>query len=194
MSGDTAATINNLIAKEFLFRTGIVSILVSSIIFVYLVMVLYRLLKQVNERQAKLMVAFVIMQIPISFLAEIFHVSALMIAKGELLKSADPTQRQDFAMLFLKTYNYSITILQIFWGLWLIPFGQLVYKSDFIPRILGVLLIIGGLGYIISSLTFLLFPNYHSSVTQFTIVFSGIGELSMILWLLIKGVRVKQVR
>ena len=190
--GDAAATANNLLANEFLFRTGIVSSLISSIIFVFLVLVLYRLFKQLNEHQAKLMFAFVIVQIPIAFLIEAFNITSVMILKGEVLKILELNQKQDFAMLFLKVHNYGTVILEIFWGLWLIPFGQLVYKSGFIPRILGVLLITGGIGYIIESLSFLLFPSYHSFVSQFTIVLYSIGELAMILWLLIKGVKGKQ--
>jgi hypothetical protein len=92
-------------------------------------------------------------------------------------------------MLFLKTYDYGIIILEIFWGLWLIPFGQLVYKSTFIPSILGIMLIFGGVAYIVESLTFLLFPNYKTFVSQFTLIFYSVAEISTMLWLLIKGVK-----
>ena len=188
--GNAAATTNNIIANEFLFRTGIVSQLISSIIFVFLVLVLYRLLRQVNGYQAKLMVALVLVQVPIGFLIETFNITCLMILKGEIMKALEPGQKQDLAMLFLNIHKYGMITLEVFWGLWLIPFGQLVYKSGFIPLIFGLLLIIGGIGYIIESFTFLLFPSYHSFVSQYVIVTYSIGEISIMLWLLIKGVKV----
>ncbi len=190
--GDAVATANNILANEFLFRTGIVSHLISVIIFLFLVLVLYRLLKQVNEHQAKLMVALVIVQIPIVFLIETFKITSLMILKGEVLKTLAPEQLQDLAMMFLKIHGYGLSMLEIFMGLWLIPFGLLVYKSGFIPRLLGVLLLIAGIGYIVDSFTFMLFPNYRAFTFQPALIFSGLGELSTMLWLLIKGVKEQQ--
>lgn len=194
VQGNAAATTNNILAKEFLFRTGIVSNLISPIMFVLLVLVLYRLLKQVNEFHAKLMVAFVIVQVPIGFLIETFNITSLMILKGEVMNALEPIQKQDLAMLFLKIHGYGMTTLEIFWGLWLIPFGLLVYKSGFIPRAFGVLLILNGIGYVIESLTFLLFPGYHSLVSQYTMVSYFIGEPPIMLWLLIKGVKEPEMK
>ena len=187
--GDAVATANNILAHEFLFRTSIISDLISNTIFVVLVLVLYRLFKQVNERQAKLMAALVFVQIPIVFLAEAFNIASLMMFKGEILKTFELSQRQDVAMLFLAMNDYGTMTLEVFWGLWLLPFGLLVYNSEFIPRLFGVLLIVGGMAYIIESLTQLLSPNYGAFVSQYTFVFYTIGELSIVFWLLMKGVR-----
>ena len=189
--GDAAATANNILAHELLFRTGTVSDLISNTIFMVLALALYRLFKQVNERHAKLLVAFVFVQIPAVFIVEAFNFTSLMIMKGEILKTFELAQRQDFAMLFLKINDYGTIVGMIFWGLWLLPFGLLVYKSEFIPRILGVLLILGGVAYMIESFTQLLLPNYGTLVSRFTIIFYTIGELSMMFWLLIKGVKTK---
>ena len=112
-----------------------------------------------------------------------------MILKGEILKSFELNQRQDLAMSFLKINSNMTLTLEAFWGLWLIPFGQLVYKSGFIPRILGILLILGGIAYLIESFTGLLLPNNVSTVSQFTFVFYSLAEISTMLWLLIKGVK-----
>src|SRR3990172_650488 len=185
--GDAVATANNILANEFLFRTGIISDLISNTIWVFLVMVLYRLFKQVNERQAKLLVALVIVQIPAVFIMEAFNITSLMIFKGEILKTFELSQRLDLAMSFLKINDYGTLTLEMFWGLWLIPFGLLVYKSGFIPRILGILLFIAGIAYMIDSFISLLFPVYHTSVNQPILLFVGIGEISIMLWLLIKG-------
>jgi hypothetical protein len=85
--------------------------------------------------------------------------------------------------------DYGSIILEMFWGLWLLPFGRLVYKSGFIPRILGVFLIINGITYVIHCLTHLLLPEYQTLVFQISMPFWILGEISITLWLLIKGVR-----
>lgn len=188
--GDTVATAQNILAKEFLFRTGIINDLISNTIFVFLALTLYRLFKQVNEHQAKLMVVLVVVQIPVVFIMEAFNITSLMLFKDEILKTFQLSQRQDLAMLFLKVNDYGALTLEMFWGLWLIPFGLLVYKSVFIPRIFGVLLIIAGIAYIHASFASILFPSYYSTfVNQPTLLLVAIGEISITLWLLIKGIR-----
>jgi hypothetical protein len=114
-----------------------------------------------------------------------------MLFKGEILKTFELSQRQDLAMLFIDLNSYGSITLEIFWGLWLLPFGLLVYKSGFIPRIFGYLLIIGGAAYIIESITQILLPGYSAFVSQFAFVFYSIGELSIIFWLLLKGAKVQ---
>ncbi|MBU0560298.1 MAG: DUF4386 domain-containing protein [Bacteroidetes bacterium] len=187
--GDNDATAKNILSNEFLFRTSIIGDIISNTIFVFLVLVLYRLFKQVNEHQVKLMVAFVIVQIPVLFIMEAFNITSLMILKGEILKTFEPSQRQDLAMLFLKINDYGALTLEMFWGLWLIPFGHLVYKSGFIPRIFGILLIIAGIAYMNASFASILFPSYSAFVNQPTLLLVAIGEISITLWLLIKGIK-----
>jgi len=162
IQGDSSATARNLILNEFLFRTGIINDIVSNSIWVFLVFVLYRLLKKVNKNHAKLMVAFVLVQIPAVFFVEACNITSLMIIKGEILKTFQLSQRQDLAMLFLKISDYTTIILEIFWGIWLLPFGTLVYKSGFIPRILGIFLILNGIAYIIPGSIALLFLNNNN--------------------------------
>jgi hypothetical protein len=192
VTGNGEATAKNILEHETLFRGGIVGQFISIVLFTYLVLILYRLLRPVNDYLAKLMVAFVLVQVPIGFMNEAFSVTCLMILKGENMKAADLTQRQDYALLFLNVHKYGMIILEIFWGLWLFPFGQLVYKSGFIPRIFGVLLFIGGIGYLIDSLSFLLFPTFKSVVLDYVGISYAIGELSILFWLLIWGVRVRK--
>jgi len=119
--GDAVTTAKNILAKEFLFRSGLINDLISNTIFVFLVLVLYRLFKQVNENRAKLMVALVVVQIPAVFIMEAFNMTSLMIMKGKILKTFELSQRQDLAMLFLKINDYGMVALEVFWGLWLIP-------------------------------------------------------------------------
>ncbi len=190
--GDAAATANNILQNEFLFRTGIVGDLISQVIFVLLVWVLYRLLKPVNAHRAKLMGALVIVGVPIAFLTNVFKVTALMILKGDFMESFEPAQIHDWAEIFLNIGSYGTQMVQLYWGLWLIPFGQLVYKSGFIPRILGAFLILNGIAYVLLCLTFLLLPDYLNLVFKFAMPFLFLGEIPIIFWLLIKGVRIKQ--
>jgi uncharacterized protein DUF4386 len=189
VSGDALATANNILANEFAWRMGIASALISQVIFLLVVFVLYRLLKQVNGRQSRLMVGLVIVAVPIDFIAGVFKIVALMVLKGSILQSFEPEQSNDLAMMFLKIGSYGTQMVQLYWGLWLIPFGLLVYKSGFIPRIFGVLLVLNGIAYIIISFTFLLFPDYQILVGKFAMPFLFLGELPIILWLLIKGVK-----
>jgi Domain of unknown function (DUF4386) len=191
--GDAAATANNILANEFLFRSGIVGNIIGEVIFVLVVLTLYRLLKHVNEHQAKIMSALVIVAVPIAFLGNIFKMTALMILKGGILESFDHQQTYDLAAMLLRVSSYSTQMVQVYWGLWLIPFGWLIYKSGFIPRIFGVLLILNGIAYIILSLSFLLFPDYQDLVYNIAMPFLFAGELPIILWLLIKGVKSKPI-
>ncbi len=190
--GDSVSTAKNIISNELLFRTGFLNDIISNTIFLFLALVLYRLFKQVNENQAKLMFALVIVQIPCVFIMETFNITSLMILKGEILKTLELSQRQDFAMLFLKINDYGTLPLEMFWGLWLIPFGLLVYKSEFIPRIFGILLVIAGIAYMIDSTIGILFPDYSSFVKYPTLLLVAIGEISITLWLLIKGVKTQE--
>ena len=95
---------------------------------------------------------------------------------------------QAFASLFLDIYEHGFSIAHIFWGLWLFPLGYLGFKSSFLPKVIGVLLIIAGLGYLVDFTLFFLFPDITVTVSEFTFV----GEVLLILWLLIKGVNVEQ--
>ena len=190
--GDAVATANKILANEFLFRTGIINDIISITIGIFLVLVLYRLFKQVNGHKAKLMVILLSVTFPVAFIMDAFNITSLMILKGEALKSFELSQRQDLAMLFLKTTDYGMIVLEMFWGLWLIPFGQLVYKSGFIPRIIGIFLILNGIAYIIHSFTYLLIPDYQTLIYQFAMPFWILGEISITLWFLIKGVKVQK--
>lgn len=191
IDGDPSATTNNILAHEFVFRTGIFSNIIGNIIFLFLVLALYRLLKPVNVQWAKLMVALVLVQIPASFVIELFNLTSLMILKGETMKDLQAPQRKGLATLFLNMHSYGLGILEVFWGIWLIPLGQLVFRSGFIPRIIGVLLIVGGIAYMADSFAFLLFPGADAMVSKFIII-ASLGEIALMLWLLIVGVKIQK--
>ena len=110
---------------------------------------------------------------------------------ADFLSVFDKRQLDALAMLFLGLHANGVVISAVFWGLWLFPFGILVYRSGFFPRILGVLLIVAGVAYLVGSGTAILLPDYRSTISRFTLLPEAVGELSMILWLLIKGARVQ---
>ena len=185
--GDAAATANNIMASESLFRLGIVGILFNSIANIFLVLALYQLLKVVNKNMASLMVIFMLVAVPIGMLNELNNLAVLLLLSGaDYLKVFTTEQLQALVYLFLRLHSQGLNIAQIFWGLWLFPMGYLVFKSGFLPRILGVLLIIACFGYVIQS--FAAFLGYNVSI----IFFTSWGELLFLLWLLIKGVNVEQ--
>jgi hypothetical protein len=189
--GNATATASNVLASEMLFRVGIVAVLISSVVFVLLVMALYRLLSGVNKTHASLMVALVLVSVAIGFVNEVNNIAALTLFRGPAFLSAFDKPRLDaLGTLFLHLRGQGLVVNEIFWGLWLFPFGLLVMRSGFIPRILGVLLIVNGVAYVVASLTSLLAPAYAAVVNRFAFI-PETGELWIMLWLLIKGVRVQ---
>jgi hypothetical protein len=189
VEGNVVATSQKILNNEFIFRTGIINDLISVIVCIFLLFTLYKLFKVVNKRQSLLMVVLFLVTIPVTFIMNGLSIASLMIFKGEVLQSFELTQKQDIAMLFLKINDYSVLTLEMFWGLWLLPFGYLAYKSGFIPRIIGIFLIINGVAYIIASFVSLLFPTYQTITTQIAMPFWILGEISITLWLLIWGVK-----
>jgi len=187
--GDPIATANKVRASELLLRIGIVCDLSTAIIFIFVALTLYRLLKDVDHQQAVLMVILWLVTVPITFVNALNRLAALMLVTGaDFLSGFAQGQREGMAMLFLRLYNQGNIVNQIFWGLWLVPLGILIFKSGFIPRILGVLLIIGAFGYVASSTTTLLSPHYGRLISGWLMVLPALGELPMIFWLLVKGV------
>lgn len=183
--GDMAATASNITANEMLFRLSIVSAILVQLVNIVVILLLYYLLRPVNKSLAGLMVLFLLLAIPIAYLNELTKFGVLLLLNStEYATIFSPDQNQGLAALFLDLHQHGIFIAQVFWGLWLIPMGYLVYKSGFFPQILGVLLVIAGLGYLTDSFVHFLFPNFGVVFTMFTFI----GEALFPLWLLIKGV------
>ncbi len=182
---DAAATASHILASEWLFRASTVSLVISQILFILLVMTLYRLLEAVNKRHAVLMVILVLVQVPVLCLNELNHLAALRLLSRPTDGAFTVAQLQAQAMLLLQMRETGILVAQVFMGLWLLPLGFLVFRSGFLPKLLGILLVIAGAGYVIDWLTQLQFHGVPT-VSQFTFW----GELVFALWLLIKGVNV----
>ena len=158
--GDAAATAEKIMSFESLFRAGILSGIVSNVLFVLLVLALYHLLKETNRKHAMLMVTLVVIGVATGFVNTINQLGALIALSGaEFLSAFEESELEALAYLFLRLHSHGIQIIQIFWGLWLFPFGLLVYRSRYIPRILGDLLVIAGAGYLLGTVTFLVLPQ-----------------------------------
>jgi Domain of unknown function (DUF4386) len=190
VSGNATATADNILAHETMFRLSTFGELVGQVIFICLGFALYRLLRDVNRTSAWLMVGFVLVSAAVGFLNALNNIAALFLFRGgEFLTVFDKPQRDALAMLFLRLHSHGHFINEIFWGLWLFPFGLLVFRSGFLPRVLGVWLMINCFGYLALSVTALFFPDYYG--TAFTMAQPVLfGELAIMLWLLIKGAKV----
>ena len=188
--GNATATANNILASERLFPLGIVSELICAAEFIFLVWVLYRLLGGVNKTPASLMVILGLVFVPIMFVNTLSEIAALMLLRGaDFLSVWGQPQREALAMLFLDLHRYGYVVGWMLGPLWLFPFGVLVFRSGFLPRVLGVLLIAAGFGYLADSLVPLLLPSYENVAGRIASIPLTVGEPAIILWLLIMGAK-----
>jgi hypothetical protein len=188
--GNAVATVSNIMAHTLLFRLSILSALITPIVTVMVALFLYKLFKSVNRNQAVLMVIFALAALPIAMLNELNHFAVLLLLNGtDYLKVFGVDQLYSQVMFLLDLSHHGAFIAAIFWGLWLLPMGYLVFKSGLLPRIIGVLLIIAGFGYIIDSAALFLLPDLNMDISKFTFV----GELLLLIWLLFRGVKKHQL-
>ncbi len=189
MRGDATATASNITSSELLFRIGIFTSLVSYVIFIFLAVALYRLLQEINRRQALLMVVLVVIAVSTGFLNTLSQIGALIILSGaEFLSVFEKPELDALAYLFLRLHSHGLQAISIFWGLWLFPFGLLVYHSRFIPKILGIVLWLAGTAYVVGSFTFFVLPPIKVTISPFLSILE-LGGLLMVFWLLIVGTR-----
>jgi len=190
VQGNAAATATNIAAHESLFRLGFVSELLGGVLWLLVPLALYRLLKGVDQGLAVVMVILgSLMPVPIFFVNMVTDAAALLFARGaDFLSVFDKPQREAFARVFLNLHHQLDLANMIFWGLWLLPFGLLVYRSRFLPRFLGVWLIVACFAWLALSFTGLLVPAYEGTVYTITqpVVF---GEVATMLWLVIMGAK-----
>ena len=189
VDGNAAATASNIAAHETLFRLGVAGELIGMTGFIFVALALYDLLKGVNRRQAALMVTLIVVSIPIAFVNELNAIAALILVRGvDFLSVFEKSQRDALAMLFITLHGHGFNLAEIFWGLWLFPLALLVYRSRFLPRLLGVWLAIAGLAWVMLSLTGILLPQYEDKVYTLSQP-AFFGEIAFMLWLVIKGAK-----
>jgi hypothetical protein len=189
VDGNASATSANILGSGIIFRLCIVSELVGAILLGALVVVLYRLFSPVDKRQAGMMVILALLSVPITFVGVLTETAALAFFRGGgFLTAFDKPQLDALGMLCLDLHGDGVSLANIFWGLWLFPFGMLVLKSGVLPRILGAWLLVNCLALVIVSFTGFLAPAYLDRVT-FYAVLPELGELWTMIWLLVKGAR-----
>lgn len=186
---DIAATAQNIINNEFLFRIGLLSSISCQIVSVFLALTLFNLFENVSRSLARTLLTLVVVSVPVAFYLIFNQLEAFEILQNNVMTSMEQIQKQELAMSKLQIYQDGVVLIGVFWGLWLIPFGQLVYKSGFIPKIFGVFLIAGGISYLLDVSAFIIIPDFHTQTNILVTVISSIAELSMVLWFLIKGIK-----
>ncbi len=191
--GDAAKTFQQITESQTLFRMSIVSSAICYVSFLLLPFVLYKLLNSVNEIAAKLMIILSVVSVPISMLNLQNKYGVLTLINGtNYLNFFNQSQIQSQMMLLLENYENGILILHIFWGLWLFPFGWLVYKSGLLPKILGILLMLGCCGYLVNFVGNTMFESYGGSlISNIASKPAAFGEIGMCVWLLVIGINEK---
>jgi len=188
--GNATATAENIMAHETLFRVSILGDLVGHVIFICLGFLLYRLLRDVNRMWAIAMLGFVLVSGAIGFFNALNSIAAVILFRGaDFVAVIDKAQREALAMFFIRLHGQGFVINEIFWGVWLFPFGVLVIRSGFLPRFLGTWLIVACFAWLVLSITELLSPGSSSAISK-PLQLVTLGEMAIALWLLIKGVKV----
>jgi hypothetical protein len=194
VNGDAVATANHLRASATLFRLGIASELFHQVVFAYLALALYDLFRSVNRSLSTQLVLLVAMSVPIMFLNTLNELAALiLVGAPPFLASFTRPQLDSLAFLFLRLHGEGIGVVDVFWSLWLVPFGLLVMRSGFLPRSLGVLLLAGATGAMVGAIGSVL-PTLSNGAIDKVGQILALGELPIIVWLVFPGAREPQAR
>lgn len=187
--GDAAATAQNMLASAGQFRLGYMLDLIAAVLFLLTAWALYRLLKPVNEHLALLFLLLNLGGVAIQAASDLFlPVSQLLVSGADYARVFPANQLPALAMSVLYLYKNGFMIAQIFYGAWLLPLGYVVYKSGFLPRILGGVLMVHCCTWLLTSLQFFLFPGF-TAITYISYPLGLIAECGLSLWLLIKGAK-----
>jgi hypothetical protein len=188
--GDAAATARNIMASEWQFCIGIVGDLVSAVFFLLAAWALYALLKLVNKDMALLFLLLNLGGVAVYSINLLNQFAAVLLLSGaDYLKVFQADQLQALAMFFLDLHHNGYWIAQIFFGAWLFPLGYLVYKSGFLPKILGIVMMIHFVGWTTTSLLYFLYAPGYTVLTYVTYPLGFISEFGLTLWLLVMGAK-----
>ncbi len=187
---DAAATATNIVGSATLFRAAIVSSVLTQIFLLFLGLTIFRLFKGTNKTLATVLLASVLVGVAIGVVNSLNNLGAIVVLTSpDYLKAFQPEQINALAMTFLRLGNFGIGLYEIFTACFLFSLGLLIVRSRYLPRVLGILLMIGACAFPINTFTKILIPQFHPAlITQLTMLFNAFGPLATILWLLIKGV------
>jgi uncharacterized protein DUF4386 len=187
--GDVVATFERVRASEGLLRAAVMAELLSATLSVFALVAFYRLFRRVDRNIALIFAAMMLASVPISFVNTLFNIAPLVLIKNHALATAlGAGPMAGLVTLFLRIHGFGVVVNQIFWGLWLFPYGILVMRSGFIPRWLGYPLFAAGAAYLLNTLGALLLPPEWRWISNGVMVL-GVGELPIIVWLLVWGAR-----
>ena len=188
VSGDAAATAKNIVAANLLFRAGFAAYLVEAVCDISLSLVMYEILKPVRRDLALLAAFFGLVSTAVFAVAELFYFgSSLLVGGAGYLKSFSPEQLNSLGLLSLKMYGLGGGIFMVFYGIATLLRGYLIYRSGFLPKALGAVLALAGIGFIVSNFVQVLAPAYASDLLLLPMFVAGV---SMTAWFLVKGVDV----
>jgi hypothetical protein len=188
-SADAATAAANIRNHELLFRLGFATFLVESLCDITLVMIMYALLKPVNRQLSLLAAFFGLMGTALFAAGELFYFAPLVLGGGAYLKTLSPDQLNTLTLLSLKFYGYAGMIFTAYYGMAWIVRGYLMFHSEYLPKFLGILMAIGGAGFVVRNFAMILAPAYAS---DFLLLLMFPGGLILAAWLLIKGVNISK--
>jgi hypothetical protein len=190
VAGDAATTASNLAANAGLVRVGVAADLIQVVVWVFLSMTLFALLRHVNAYAARAMVVLVAIGAAISFFNILFEFEGMRVATDQgYLAAVGSAGSSALAMLLLDLQHYGYAIAGIFFGLWLMPLGYLAFKSGMFPKALGIVLVVGGASYLVDTLAAFVAPGLTATIHPVAALLGGVAEISTLGYLLVKGVR-----
>lgn len=188
---DPAKTADNLTDSETMVRLSIISGLLGQIAFIFLGLAFYQLFKPVNKNTATIMLVLVLVSVPITMLTAVSTYGAIyLLTEPEYMRIFGEEQLYSLVMIFLKINEAGWIIAGFFWGLWLFPLGYLAYTSGYFPKFIGIFLMLGCISYVIDSVVYFISSSGEEITEILVTVLSGIGEISMVLWLLFRGPKI----
>jgi Domain of unknown function (DUF4386) len=193
VSGDARATAANIRSLESLWRFGIAAEFLLLICAVALTLIFYVLLRPVSRDLALLAVFFNLVSVAIEAGVQMHVLGALFpLGNAEYLKAFEPAQLYAMASLSLRSFNYGFGVSLIFFGCVCLLLGYLIFRSGYLPKVVGVLMQIAGLSYLTNSFALLLAPDLADRMFPAILVPAFVGEASLCLWLLVKGVNLEK--
>jgi hypothetical protein len=190
VAGDAATTAGNVVENSGLVRIGVVAHLIDAVFFLLTAIALYLLLNHVHKNAARVMVAFVALAAGMISLNAVFQFEGLQVAtNGSYATAFGAAGSQALVLILLDIQHYGTLAAQVFFGLWLAPLGYLAYRSGMFPKALGVVLVAASVSYLADLLAAFLVPDVASKIHLFLIILPIIGEVGMLAYLLVVGVK-----
>jgi hypothetical protein len=190
VAGNASETAQRILAHENLYRLGMFSELFHQVVVIFLVLALFRLFKRVDEGLSwQLVILGALVSVPVMFANEVSALGALILFKGTpYLSVFDKAQLEALGYFFIRLHTLGVQMAAVFWGLWLFPFGLLIIRSGFIPKIFGYLLFVAGIAYLAGSACTVLAPQFSRAVNNYAGILE-IAEVPIIFWLVIAGAK-----